>query len=411
MLEQHETVIIGGGQAGLATGYYLKQLGREFLILEQSSQAANAWRNDRWDSFTYVTPNWTFRMPGAEYRGPFPDGFLTRDEIVSSFEKYIELNHLPVRYGEKVTTVEKSAEGSEYRVTTENNVYTARNVVVATGLFQKPRLPACSQLIDPEVTQITAGKYRNPKSIPPGAVLVVGSAQSGSQIAEELYQSGRKVFLSTSSAGRVPRRYRGKDVVTWMNLSGFFDRTVENLPSPKARFGPNPHLTGRNGGHTLNLHQFSRDGVVLLGHLKDAHEWKFWFEPDLKENLTKSDQFEATLCQQLDEYISSNWIEAPREDLPALRDGYRAKEITELDLPRSGITTIIWAMGYSFNYDMVKLPVTDSDGFPVQKRGVTDYPGLYFIGMPWLHKRKSGLLLGVGDDADHIATKISERAG
>lgn len=409
MKEQHETVIIGGGQAGVSVSYSLKKLGIENVVLEKASQAANAWRNNRWDSFTFVTPNWSFRLPGAEYNGPQPNGYLSRSEIISEFEKYIESNQLPVKYNEEVVSVDPLEKEEGLRVTTLGGSYIAKNVVIATGIFQSPRIPPWSAGISTAITQLSSNSYRNPAALPPGAVLVVGSGQSGSQIAEELYQSGRRVYLCISSAGRVPRRYRGKDIFDWLYLSGFFDLTADKLPSPKAKFSAMPHVTGKGGGHNLNLHQFKRDGVVLLGHLKDAQDMKIWLAPDLSESLAKADQFEASILNQLDNFIASKGMDAPREEVPVLKDGYQQEMITELDLASVGISTIIWAMGHRFGFDMLKIPVLDSDGFPIQDHGVTPHPGLFFAGMPWMNSRKSGLLVGVPENAGHIASKIKER--
>jgi putative flavoprotein involved in K+ transport len=236
---------------------------------------------------------------------------------------------------------------------------------------------------------------------------VVGSAQSGSQIAEELYQHGRKVYLCVGSAGRIPRRYRGRDVFEWLLLAGFMDRTVDKLPSPKAKFMGSGHVSGRDGGRTLNLHQFARDGVMLLGRLQDGRANSIWLAPDLKENLAKADAAAADMVKLIDGYIAQNRLDIPPETLPELRDGYAAEVITELNLQSAGITSIIWAMGYRFDFSLVKFPVFDSDGFPIQKRGVTDVSGLYFVGLPWLYKLKSGLLVGVGEDADYIAAAIA----
>lgn len=404
-----ESVVIGGGQAGLATSYHLNQRGREHIVLEQTAQAGNAWRNDRWDSFTLVTPNWSFRLPGAEYQGSAPDGFMPRDEVVARFEQYVECFHLPVRYGVKVTSVEQNAEGHGYLVRTDEASIETRNVVMATGLFQRPKVPAFSADLPTQVTQLHSGQYRNPQMLPPGAMLVVGTAQSGCQIAEELYLSGRRVYLCVGSAGRVPRRYRGKDIYEWLHLSGFLDRTQDELPSPKARFAGYPHVSGRAGGRTLNLHQFARDGVVLLGHLQGVRENTVSLAPGLKENLAKADKFEAEITALIDRFITKTGSDAPPESLPVLRDGYEAQEITELSLTSAGITTVIWAMGYTFDFSLVKLPVFDSDGYPAQERGVTEYPGLFFVGLPWLYKWKSGQLIGVGEDADFIANAIAAR--
>lgn len=406
MSQQINTVIIGGGQAGLATSYYLTQRGIEHIVFEQSAHAGNAWRNDRWDSFTLLTPNWSFRLPGAEYDGAEPDSFMERGEILTRFEHYIDHYRLPVHYGQKVLSVEPNATG-DYLVKTLDSTLVARNVVVATGLYQQHKIPAFSRDLSPKVEQLHSGNYRNPAALAPGAVLVVGSAQTGCQIAEELYLFGRKVYLCTGTAGRAPRRYRGKDMYEWLHLSGFLDRTVDKLPSPKVKFAANPHLSGRDGGRTLNLHQFARDGVTLLGRLQAGRDHTLWVAPDLKENLVKVDKFEADLVKLVDDYILRAGLDAPAESLPVLSDGYQAEEISQIDLDAAGITSIIWTIGYGFDFSLVKLPVFDEDGFPIQQRGVTAYPGLFFVGLPWLFKQKSGLLLGVGEDAEFIAMKCN----
>jgi len=406
MTEQVETVIIGGGQAGLATSYCLGQLGRENVVLEQAAYAGSAWRDGRWDSFTLVTPNWTVRLPGAEYQGSNPDGFMGRDELVRYFEQYIERYHLPVRYETRVNSID-SLNGAGYWVQAGEISWKARNVVVASGLFQTPRIPDYSRTIPSNILQLHSGAYRNPAALPPGAVLVVGSAQSGCQIAEELYQSGRKVYLCVGgSSGRMPRRYRGQDIFAWLIRTGFVNRTVANLPSPRARFAGNPHLSGKNGGHILNLHQFYRDGVTLLGHLQGAQDGKVWLDADLKENLAKVDQFETNITKMIDDYIAKNGIAAPEETLPVLRDGYNESENLSLDLKSAGISTVIWSLGYRFNFNLVHLPVFDSDGFPVTDHNAASYPGLYFVGMPWVTMQKSGILWGIGDDASFIAQSI-----
>jgi putative flavoprotein involved in K+ transport len=407
MTESIETIIIGGGQAGLATSYCLNLLGCDNLVLEQANQPGNAWRNGRWDSFTLVTPNWSVQLPGAEYQGDDPQGFLPRDDIVAYFEHYVERHRLPVRFGIRAVSVEPDDSG--YLVKTDGISFKASNVVIATGLFQKPKDPPFSANLPASILQLHSGEYRNPQALPPGAVLVVGSAQSGCQIAEELTQSGRKVYLCVGSTGRVPRHYRGKDIVEWFNLVGLFDRTPDKLPSPRAKFAGNPHLSGKNGGHTINLHQFARDGVTLLGRLQDVQDGKALIAPDLMENLAKVDRFEADIQKRIDGYIEINKLESPEEILPVLRDGYETPILTELELKASGIGTVIWALGYHFDFSLVKLPVLDQDGFPLQNEGVTVYPGLYFVGMPWMATQKSGLLLGVGKYAAAIAEHIASR--
>jgi putative flavoprotein involved in K+ transport len=238
-------------------------------------------------------------------------------------------------------------------------------------------------------------------------VLIVGSAQSGTQIAEELYKSGRQVLLCTGSAGRAPRRYRGKDTFEWLYLVGFFDITPDKLPVPEEHFAP-PHISGTDSGHTLSLHQFARDGVTLLGHLRSAADYQVSIAPDLYENLAKADGFELQAQKMIDGYIHANGLDAPEEELLQLRDGYAQPIIEEVDLKAAGINTVIWATGYSFDFRLVKLPVCDKRGFPIQTRGVTKYQGLYFVGMPWMPSLKSGILAGVGEFAEHIASHITK---
>lgn len=401
-----ETVIVGGGQAGLAVSYFLTNAGREHVVLEQASQAGHAWRDDRWDSFTLVTPNWSFRLPGAEYRGDSPDGFMPRDDIVGHFESYVRVNRLPVEFGVRVDKVEADDDGG-YRVESSRGRLRAKQVVIATGLFQKPAIPPWAREVPESVFQIHSGKYRNPSALPPGAVLVVGSGQSGCQIAEELLQSGREVYLSTGRAGRAPRRFRGKDIYEWASLIGLLDRTSAQLRSPQERFASNPLVSGRDGGHTLNLHRFARDGMHLFGRAQGALAGRVFFAPDLEENLAFSDQFERNLLQRIDGYIRLTGLEAPAETVPELKDGYETPSMNELDLIDAGVTTLIWAMGYDFDFSLVKFPVVDETGFPRSQNGETSSRGLYFCGMPWLPGQKSGLLLGVGEQAYFVARKIT----
>ena len=406
MSVQVDTIIVGAGQGGLSSSYYLRQQGIGHIVLEQADHVADAWHK-RWDSFTLITPNWTVRLPGAEYQGDDPDGFMARDEVIAYFEDYVERFELPIRYGTRVTSIEPMEAG--YRVRTDKVEYETANVVMATGMYQQPRIPPFSSNLPADIRQLHSSEYRNPEALLAGAVLVVGSAQSGCQIAEELYQGGRKVFLSVSGAGRVPRRYRGKDITWWLGEIGFSDRTVNQFPSAQVKFAGSAHGTGKDGGHTINLHQFARDGVVLLGHIQSIQENRIVLAPDLKENLANSDKGEAEIVKEIDTYIEKSGLDAPIETLPALTDGYEAEMIPELDLEAAGITSVIWATGYKFDFSLVKLPAFDEDGYPVQKRGVTEYPGLYFIGLPFLYTLKSGLLSGVGDDAAYVVSSITAR--
>jgi len=253
--------------------------------------------------------------------------------------------------------------------------------------------------------------YRNPRMLPSGAVLVVGTGQSGCQIAEDLHESGRQVYLSTSSCGRAPRRYRGKDAAWWLTRLGFFDRTPDQLPSPTAKFACNPHISG-NHGDDINLYKFARQGMVLLGRVQAAQGKQIVLAPDLEKNLARADAFERQITQGIDEYITKTGmkVEANRTTGEAPSNGVTAtKPILTLDLQSAGISTIVWASGYKLDFCWVQIPVFDEMGYPVHQRGVTAFPGLYFLGLPWLYKRKSSLLYGVGEDAAFIASAIAGR--
>ncbi len=400
-----DTIIIGAGQAGLATSYCLKQQGHAHRVLERADCAGPAWRDGRWDSFTMVTPNWTLRLPGAEYSGNDPDGFMTRQQAVALLAGYADRFGLPLQTNTEVHCVEAAPSGG-FLVHTPAATYLAKNVVVATGLFQRPAMPACAQRLPGGLAQWHSSEYRHPGQLPEGAVLVVGSSQSGCQIAQEIHASGRPVFLCVSGAVRVPRRYRGRDIVDWSNRLGVYDRTADMLPSPRAKFAANPHMAGKAEGGSINLHQFARSGIQLLGRLQDVQEGTLHLAPDLHANLAKADQFEAGMLKGIDAYIDQAGLDAPAEPLPRLEDGYLQPQRSELDLAAHGIRSVVWATGYRFDFGMVRFPVFDEDGYPVQQRGVTAQPGLYFVGLPWLHKQKSGLLLGVAEDAAYVAGHI-----
>ncbi len=407
MRDQIETIIVGGGQAGLGLSYHLAQRGREHLVLEQAAQPGEAWRNHRWDSFTLVTPNWSFLVPGAEYDGDDPDGYLPREAIVARFERLVEQHRLPVQFQQHVTSVQPGPADDGYTVTTAERVYHARNVVIATGFYQRGKIPAYATEIPASVYQLHSDQYRSPASLPPGNVVVVGGGQSGGQIAEELHEDSREVYFSASPAPCVPRRYRGRDVFNWVIQTGFFDRTAAQLASPRERLVPNPLVTGRRGGYTLNPHTLYQSGVRLLGRAVGYSGGKMHFAPDLKQTLDRSAQMGGMIINLVERYIAQNDLEVPPEEPPTWREAYAAPEVTELDLRATGVSTVLWATGYRPDFSLLSLPVVDELGFPITERGVTQYPGLYFLGMPWIYQQKSGILAGVGQDAAYLADQIA----
>ena len=408
MTAHANTIVIGAGQAGLSSSHYLTKLSVDHVVLEQADGPGDAWRNHRWDSFTLNTPRWQSRLPGVRCGNQDPDGFMPRNEVVAKFQELAR--PLPVRYRARAVAVERDGKNGRYVVEIDGGErIEAHNVVVATGLYQAPKIPALGRDFPADIKQLHSDTYRNPQQLLPGAVLVVGSAQSGAQIAEELYESGRKVFLAVGRAGRTPRRYRGKDANWWLTRLGHYDHTVSELPSPKAKFSGKPHISGTKGGHTINLHQFARDGVTLLGRLAGVTDGIVTLAGDLHDNLAAADRAEAEFVKAIDAHVAATGMTAPEETLPVLSDGFAQPLLTKLDLAAAGIANVIWATGYSFDFSMVRLPVVDEDGFPIQTRGVTAYPGLFFVGLPYLYTAKSGLIYGVAQDASYIADRIAER--
>ena len=314
MTEQIDVVIIGGGQAGLAMSYYLTQQGRALVSLERG-RVAETWRSQRWDSFTLVTPNWMTLLPGFPYKGNDLDGFLPRDDVVTFLERYAQSFHAPLRNGVQATAVRLQTGGNGYLVETSDGLLEAKNVVLATGGFPRPKLSRASASVPVNICQLHSSQYRKPQRLPSGAVLVVGSGQSGSQIAEELHQSGRRVYLCVSRCGRSPRCYRGKDVMWWVNQMGGYDRTLDQLPSPAARFTCHPDLTGKDGGHEINLRHLAEKGVVLLGHLQEVKGSHAILAPDLEENLANADALAAQRTQAIDDFVLRTGMDVPEESL------------------------------------------------------------------------------------------------
>jgi putative flavoprotein involved in K+ transport len=405
--ERVDVVVIGGGQAGLATSYHLTQRGVNHIVLEQD-RVAESWRSQRWDSFCLVTPNWTIQLPGFGYRGDQPNGFMGRDELVHYFDGYVRSFDPPLRTGVRVTSV-KRGENDGFHVAAGDSMLEARAVVVATGSYRRPKVPVVASRLISDILQLHSSAYKNPGQLPPGAVLVVGTGQSGVQIAEELHESGRSVFVSVSSCPRLPRRYRGRDIVWWAETVGLFERTVDSLESPAEKSACHPQGSGRRGGHDIDLRQLSREGMTLLGRVQTTDGHRLILAADLKENLRKADEFAEKTLKQLGEAVAKLGMPLPDDENPrgvGAAVPHEDDPILELDVRKSAITSVIWATGHEPDFGFVHVPVFDQLGQPLQRRGVTATAGLYFVGLEWLHKPKSGLLLGVGEDAEHITSLI-----
>ena len=397
--EPVDVVIIGGGQAGLTMSSCLSAQGTEHVVLE-SAQPAQAWRT-RWDSFALNTPTGiSLNLPGLPYPGSDPDGYALRDEIVAYFDAYVARIAPPLLLGVTATAVRR-ASGGRFLVETDHGALLANAVVVATGRHQIPTIPAYAASFPASIVQLHTSDYRHPDQLPPGGVLVVGSGQSSCQIVEEIQASGRRVFLSVGSTGRRPIRYRGRHFVDW----------IRDLDDSWAHLAYGPQFTGRDGGRALNLHEFARDGMVLLGRLRGIDGGILSFAPDLYERLAAADAYDARARQAVDDFIAANGLDYPQEPPPpVLRHGFDQPVRTALDLVAAGITGVVWGTGYRFDLSWIAFPVLDARGEPVQERGVTAVPGLYILGFNLIRRPRSAFLPPLGEEATSVAAAIAARA-
>jgi putative flavoprotein involved in K+ transport len=408
-----ETVIVGAGQAGLTMSALLAQAGREHIVLERRATLGGGWQ-DRWDDFRLVTPNWTASFPGLPYDGDDPDGYMPRREITARVARLAEVSGAPVLLETGVERLEPRPDGPPgFRLTTARGTLDAERVIVATGGFQIPKIPPVTEGLSPRVSRLHSQAYRSERALPPGAVLVVGSGQTGVQLAEELHEAGRRVFLSVGHCGRVPRRYRGHDVFHWLSSvrsrgpeHGLGLPTVAQLPGPRARFACNPHLSGHGGGHDTNLRRFAAEGMTLVGRLEGFDGERARFAEDLGANLAFADAFfDSTVKVLFDTFIERSGEDAPPDD-PEAPFELDVPEVTELDLAREGISSVIFASGYRFDFGWIDLPILDELGVPRQTDGLTEVPGLAFVGLPWMRDQASATLFGVGRDAAILMERL-----
>lgn len=411
MSTRTEVLVVGAGQAGLSVSWHLVRAGVDHVLVD-SSTPAHEWSDSRWDSFTLVTPNWHCRLPGWDYDGDDPDGFMRRDEVVDWLARYVESFAPPVRTHTTVTEVRLATDGG-YVVSLSTpdgpDEVHADQVVVATGGYHRPVVPPYARAIDPSVLQLHSQQYRAAHQLPEGAVLVVGTGQSGAQIAEDLHLEGRQVHLALGSAPRVARTYRGRDVMTWLSDMGLYDTAVQQYPGGlAAREKTNHYVTGRDGGRDIDLRAFAADGMRLYGSLTEAQGDRLDFSPTLTSALDAADAVYNSICRDIDRYVDAHGIDAPAQAHyePVWAPDH---EPEALDLTEQGITAIVWAIGYRPDYSWLKVGVFDGSGRPTHVRGETAVPGLSFIGLPWMHTWGSGRFLGVAHDAEHVVGRLLER--
>jgi putative flavoprotein involved in K+ transport len=399
-MEKHDAVVVGAGQAGLSISHELSAEGINHIILERSL-IGEAWRR-RWDTFCFVTPNWTVRLPGYTYSGNDPDGFMPRDEIVRMLEEYASSFGAPVRAHVGVVAVESPSAG-DFILRTTSGAIRSRALVLATGAFQSSHRPPVFDTLPPGLMRLDIHQYRNERSLPPGRVLIIGSGQSGAQIAEELREAGREVVLSCGKAPWVPRRLAGHDIVWWLVETGFFDQPVEALPTPAARLGANPLVTGHGGGRDLNFRTLQAMGITLTGRFLGAKGRVARFAPDLRESVAWGDQAYRDLMRLIEARAKALGIPFHVDDPGRFDSG--GPESVDL----SGFSVAIFAAGFRPDYrTWVPWPEAfDELGFPLQKDGASlAVPGLYFAGVHFLRSRKSALLLGAAEDAAVIARQV-----
>jgi putative flavoprotein involved in K+ transport len=405
--EYTKTLIIGGGQAGLAMSDMLSTRSLPHLVVEQH-RIAERWRSERWAGLRFQFPNWSIRLPGYKFEHADPDGFATSSEIVDFLTAYATFTRAPVRSGVKVTALRQRNNGPGFVVETSAGAIEAGNVVVATGPYQRPVTP---DLLagNSRVFQVHASAYKEPDQLPAGSVLIVGSGASGTQIAEELLRAGRRVYLSVGRHKRVPRRYRGHDLTWWLSELG-----LDQMPAAKrGRDKTLPLITGAYGGHTIDFRELAARGITLLGRIMAADGERLTVKSDLNATLAAGDKTYFLFLDMVDEHVEKFGLNVPAEPQARIIEKDSAcvtASITEFDLRKEGVASVIWATGYGLDLGWVELPVFNDSGEPKHRDGITDVAGLYFLGLPWLSKMTSSFLSGVGDDAAVLAEHIARNS-
>ena len=403
------TVVIGAGHAGLLMSRLLRNAGRDHVVLERRATLGGGWQ-DRWDAFRLVSPNFATSLPDFPYEGPDPDAYMPRDEIAARTARYAEVIDAPVALETEVQRVSQVGPNGGFLVETSRGSVRTREVVGATGAFHTPKIPATAAF-GPRIHQVHAHEYRNAEGLPEGGVLVVGTGQTGVQLAEELRDAGRKVTLSVGHCGRAARRYRDRDWFWWVielvrkgPAVGVELPTVGSLPDPRQRFACNPHMSGHRGGHDTDLRRFAAEGMRLVGRFLSAEGERARFADDLEANLTFADGFfDARIRPLFEKYVEAAGLDLPPDDREPF--DHTVPEVTELDLAAEGISTVVWTTGYAPDYGWLDVPVEREFGVPKHVRGITDVPGLTFIGMLFQLDNGSANLTGVARDAEYLASR------
>ena len=405
----YDVVIIGGGQAGLSVSHYLKHAEIDHVVLEKEDTLTHSWRKKRWDNFTLVTPNWQCLLPNHPYQGNDPHGFMKRDEIVAYLDEFIEKLNPPAVLNIAVQHVHKVTE-HHFEIQTSQGKTTANQVVVAAGGYHTPIYPKLSSNLPDSVYTMHSEQYFNPAQLPEGNVLIVGSGQSGAQIAEDLHLAGKKVYLSIGDAPRCARFYRGQDVVKWLFDMGYYETTVkDHRYSEEVRNSTNHYVTGRDGGRDIDLRKFALEGMQLLGRFADFKDGTLHFQPNLKQNLDSADATYNRINASIDAYIENNAIETVEPASIYMPVWQPEAEQTEVDLQAANITSIIWCIGFRPDYSWIDLEIFAANGYPKHDRGITVDHDVSFIGLPWLYTWGSGRFLGIDQDAQYLSEHIIQR--
>jgi len=401
--EHLDTIVVGAGQAGLATSEHLGNNGVNHIVFERD-RIAERWRTARWDSLVANGPAWHDRFPTKEFSDIGPDAFATKDQVTQYFEEFAQQINAPIQGGVDVTSVRRHKNRPGFEVQTSAGLFSATNVVAATGPFQRPLIPPLVPKRE-GLTQLHSFDYKNPQQLPDGGVLVVGAGSSGAQIADELVQAGRQVHLSVGPHDRPPRAYRGRDYCWWLGVLGKWDIATVDPDTAHVTIS----VSGADGGHTVDFRRFANNGMTLVGMTERFENGAMIFADDLAQNISNGDENLLSLLDEADDYVVRNGVTLPEDPLARELGPMPAcvtDPVRQLNLQDAGIHTIIWATGYALDFSWLQVDVFDGDGKPQHQRGVTAEPGIYFVGLPWLSRRGSSFIWGVWHDAKYLADHI-----